>query len=72
MMSTPVIMAYSSSLTDAEWKIFEPMLPEVLPPKQKTRPLDWSYRALIDGVLYRLENGCNWEDLPQDCSNGSR
>ena len=59
-------MAYSSSLTDAEWEILEPLLPEVLPPKKKTKPLSWSYRELIDGMLYRLKNGCNWEDLPKD------
>ena len=59
-------MTYSSSLTDSEWEILEPLLPEVLPPKKKTRPLDWSYRDLIDGILYRLKNGCNWEDLPKD------
>ena len=33
------------------------LLPEVLPPKKSTRPLDWSYRALTDGILYRLKNG---------------
>ena len=59
-------MSYSSSLTDKEWEILEPLLPEVLPKKKKTKPLDWSYRELIDGVLYRLKNGCNWEDLPKD------
>lgn len=59
-------MAYSSSLTDTEWKILEPLLPEVLPAKKKTKPLKWSYRALIDGMLYQLKNGCNWEDLPKD------
>jgi len=59
-------MAYSSSLTDSEWEVLEPLLPEVLPPRKKTRPLDWSYRAIIDGILYRLKNGCNWEDLPKD------
>ena len=21
---------------------------------------------MIDGMLYRLKNGCNWEDLPKD------
>jgi hypothetical protein len=51
-------MAYSSSLSDAEWEILEPLLPEVLPPKHKTRPLPWSYRDLIDGILYHLKNGC--------------
>ena len=59
-------MTYSSSLTDAEWELLEPLLLEVLPPKKKIRPLDWSYRAIIDGILYRLKNGCNWEDLPND------
>ena len=59
-------MVYSSSLTDEEWKVLEPLLPEVLPKKKRTRPLDWSYRELIDGVLYQLKNGCNWKDLPKD------
>jgi len=59
-------MAYSSSLTDSEWEILEPLLLEALPQKKKTRPLDWSYRDLIDGILYRLKNGCNWGDLPKD------
>ena len=59
-------MSYSSSLTDTEWEILEPLLAEVLPPKKKTKPLTWTYRALIDGMLYQLKNGCNWEDLPKD------
>lgn len=59
-------MGYSSNLTDAEWEILEPLLPEVLPQKKKTKPVTWSYRELIDGMLYRLKNGCNWEDLPTD------
>lgn len=59
-------MVYSSSLTEEEWKVLEPLLPEVLPKKKRTRPLDWSYRELIDGILYQLKNGCNWEDLPKD------
>ena len=59
-------MAYSSSLTDSEWEIIEPLLLEALPQKKKTRPLDWSYRDLMDGIFYRLKNGCNWGDLPKD------
>ena len=58
--------SYSSSLSDAEWAILELLLPELLPPKQQTRPLEWSYREIIDGILYRLKNGCNWADLPKD------
>ena len=65
-MSKQGSMSYSSSLTDKEWKILEPLLPEVLPEKKQTKPLEWSYRELIDGMLYRLKNGCNWGDLPKD------
>ena len=65
MLST---MGYSTSLTDNEWEILEPLLPEVLQLKKKTKPLKWTYRELIDGVLYQLKNGCNWEDLPEDLS----
>ena len=66
MTSKLKAMGYSSSLSDIEWNILEPLLPEVLPPKKRTRPLDWSYRDLVDGMLYRLKNGCNWQDLPKD------
>ena len=59
-------MAYSSSLTDLEWEILEPLLPKVLPPKKVTAPTKWSKRYIIDGIFYRLKNGCNWEDLPKD------
>ena len=28
--------------------------------------MKWGYRELIDGMLYRLKNGCNWQGLPKD------
>ena len=59
-------MAYSSSLSDQEWEILEPLLPNILPLKKQTRPLKWSYREILDGILYRLKNGGNWVDLPKD------
>lgn len=59
-------MPYSSSLTDAEWEILESRLREVLPQKKQTRPQNWSRREIIDGILYQLKNGCNWQDLPKD------
>jgi transposase len=55
-------MAYSTSLSDREWEIIEPLLPQ----KKRTRPPVWSKRDILDGVLYQLKNGCNWEDLPKD------
>ena len=57
-------MPYSSSLSDREWEILEPLLLEGLPPKKRTRPPEWTRREILDGILYQLKNGCNWEDLP--------
>lgn len=67
-------MTYSSSLSDQEWEILEPLLLEILPPKKTTRPANWTKREIIDGIFYQLKNGCpkgyrfayNWEDLPKD------
>ncbi len=55
-------MPYSSSLTDKEWEIIEPLLPQ----KKKTKPPDWTKREILDGIFYQLKNGCNWGDLPKD------
>ncbi len=55
-------MVYSSSLTDQEWEIIKPLLPE----KKLTRPLKWFKRQILDGIFYQLKNGCNWVDLPKD------
>ena len=55
-------MPYSSSLTDREWEIIEPLLPQ----KKQTRPPKWSKRQILYGILYQLKNGCNWCDLPKD------
>jgi transposase len=55
-------MAYSSDLTDLEWEIIEPLLPQ----KKQTRPPRWTKRQILNGILYQLKNGCNWGDLPKD------
>lgn len=59
-------MSYSTSLTDEEWELFEPLLLQIIPKKKRTRPCNWSKREIVDGILYQLKNGCNWEDLPKD------
>ncbi|MEA5583424.1 transposase [Nodularia harveyana UHCC-0300] len=51
-------MPYSSSLTDEEWRVFEPLLPQILPPKKRTRPPNWTKREILDGIFYQLKNGC--------------
>jgi len=59
-------MTYSSDLSDKEWELFEPLLLDILPQKQQTRPPAWTKREIMNGVLYQLKNGCNWADLPKD------
>ena len=62
----PDTMPYSSSLTDQEWEVLEPLLLEILPQKKQTRPSNWTKRQILDGIFYQLKNGCNWQDLPKD------
>jgi transposase len=57
-----MVRPYSSSLTDREWEIIEPLLPK----KKRTRPPSWTKRQILDGILYQLKNGCNWRDMPRD------
>lgn len=35
---------------------------------RSSRPVPWNgaIEQFIDGILYRLKNGCNWADLPKD------
>ena len=51
---------------DEEWKIIEPLLPQILATKKQTRPSNWTKRELLDGIFYQLKNGCNWQDFPLD------
>ncbi len=55
-------MGYSTDLTDREWEIIEPLLPQ----KRKTNKIKWCRRVIFNGILYQLKNGCNWRDLPKD------
>ena len=51
---------YASDLTDAQWALIEPLFP---PPGNKSK---WEKRELVCAVLYLVENGCKWRNLPHD------
>jgi len=51
---------YTSDLTDTGWEYIKDYLP-----KQKRR-LKWSYREIINGILYITKNGCTWRNIPGD------
>lgn len=57
--------AYSSSLTDAEWVLIEPLLPQ-RNPHAGGRPLKYDRRLVLDSILYVLVSGCAWRLLPHD------
>jgi hypothetical protein len=54
---------YASDLTDTEWSLVEPLLPE---PCRLGRPRTVDFRAVLDGLLYILASGCQWRALPRD------
>ena len=55
--------AYPSDLTEAEWEILEPLIPEV--PPQATMPAI-PRREIVNGILYVLRSGCPWRLMPHD------
>jgi len=55
-------MAYSTDLTEEEFKIIEPYLPN----RSKTRPPKWNKHQILNGIFYQLVNACKWKDLPRD------
>lgn len=57
--------AYDTSLTDAQWAVIEPLLPE-RDPRRGGRPRKFSRRLVIDTVLYVLGTGCAWRLVPHD------
>ncbi len=54
---------YPTDLTDAEWMILEPLVPE---PKLGGRPAKWSRREILNAIFYLLRSGEAWRLLPHD------
>jgi transposase len=59
--------SYPSDVTDAQWEILAPLIPE---------PGAWSprepiaRREIVNGILYLLRTGCSWRQMPHDLPNG--
>lgn len=56
-------LRYPSDLTDAEWKLVEPLIP---PAKRGGRRRSVDVRAVVDGLMYVLSTGCQWRYVPKD------
>jgi putative transposase len=55
--------SYPSDLTDDQWNLLEPLIPPKVG-KGENRKVD--LREVINGILYVLRTGCQWDYLPHD------
>lgn len=58
--------AYPTDLSDAQWALIEPFLPEQKP-LGRDRTVD--LREVVNAILYVNRAGCQWEMLPHDFPN---
>ena len=58
-----MIKAYSSNLTQAQFELIEPLIPQALP---GGRPREVEIWAVLNAIFYVLVQGCKWRDLPRD------
>ena len=65
-MSPEARIYYPTDLTDSQWQLIEPLLPE---PKggtgQPGRPAR-DRREIVNALLYVVKSGCQWRLLPSD------
>jgi putative transposase len=57
-------------IPDELWKIIEPILHEFWPRKKEGRPpADW--RRVLEGIIFRMRSGCQWDQLPKEFGSKS-
>lgn len=56
-------LRYSSDLTDREWALISPFLPE---PRPLGRPRTTDLREVVNAIMYLASSGCAWSLLPRD------
>ena len=52
-------------IPDDLWEKVEPVILEGLPPKATGRKRV-NPRQILNGIIFRLRSGCQWNHLPQD------
>ncbi len=55
--------AYPSDLTDAQWRLIAPLIPDAKP---GGRPRKYDMREVVNGLVYLAREGCSWRALPHD------
>jgi putative transposase len=56
--------------TDALWARVEPLLKEAYPPKPTGRRRA-DFRRVLNGIVYRMRSGCQWNQLPKKFGDDS-
>jgi len=57
---------YPSDLTDAQWELIEPLIPEQRLTKKGGRPRSVDMREVLNTIFYLNRSGCQWDMLPHD------
>ena len=58
---------YTTDLSDAEWRVLEPLLQKALSSQEvRGKLLELPLREVGDAIRYVLRNGVQWRDLPCD------
>jgi putative transposase len=55
--------AYPTDLTDKQWEVLKPHLPE---PSQRGAPRSVNLREIMNGLTYVARSGCQWRMMPHD------
>ena len=58
---------YPSDLSDEEWRVLEPHIPQAQCSKRTGgRPEKYSKREIFNAIMYVVSSGCRWCDIPHD------
>jgi transposase len=63
MRTTMGRQAYPSDLTDKQWELLAPLIPQ---PSLEGRTPFLERREIVNAILYVLRSGCPWRLLPHD------
>jgi putative transposase len=58
-------------IPDELWKLIEPILVADCPPKEGAGRSRINWRRALDGIIYRMRTGCQWNQLPKDFGDDS-
>jgi putative transposase len=62
-IANPQRKPYPSDLSDAEWEMLKPLLPQA---KGFGHPVEVDFREILNGIFYVQRTGCQWEMMPHD------